>query len=39
MTGAACGSGNAYLPEYLISPVVFIEVHVVPSFVSPYFML
>jgi len=27
------------LPEYLISPLVFIEVHVVLSFVSPYFML
>jgi len=27
------------LPEHLISPLVFIEVHVVLSFVSPYFML
>jgi len=26
------------LPEHLISPVVFIEVRVVLSFVSPYFM-
>jgi len=26
------------LPEHLISPLVFIEVHVVLSFVSPYFM-
>jgi len=25
------------LPEHLISPLVFIEVHVVLSFVSPYF--
>jgi len=25
--------------EHLISPLVFIEVHVVLSFVSPYFML
>jgi len=39
MTGVACGAGNAYLPEHLISPLVFIEVHVVLSFVSPYFML
>jgi len=39
MTGAECGTGNAYLPEHLISPQVFIEVHVVLSFVSPYFML
>jgi len=39
MTGAACGAGNATLPEQLISPLVFIEVHVVLSFVSPYFML
>jgi len=30
MTGAACGAGNAYM----ISPLVFIEVHVVLSFVS-----
>jgi len=27
------------LPEHLISPLVFIEVHVVLSFVSPYFTL
>jgi len=27
------------LPEHLLSPLVFIEVHVVLSFVSPYFML
>jgi len=27
------------LPENLVSPLVFIEVHVVLSFVSPYFML
>jgi len=27
------------LPEHLILPLVFIEVHVVLSFVSPYFML
>jgi len=27
------------LPEHLVSPLVFIEVHVVLSFVSPYFML
>jgi len=27
------------LPEHLISGLVFIEVHVVLSFVSPYFML
>jgi len=29
---------NAYPSEHLISPLVFIEVHVVMSFVSPYFM-
>jgi len=39
MTGAACGAGNANLPAHLISPLVFIEVYVVLSFVSPYFML
>jgi len=39
MTGAACGAGNAYPFEALISPLVFIEVHVVLSFVSPYFTL
>jgi len=27
------------LPEHLISPLVFIEVHVALSFVSPYFLL
>jgi len=27
------------IPEHLISPMVFIEVHVVLSFVSTYFML
>jgi len=27
------------LPDHLISPLVFIEVYVVLSFVSPYFML
>jgi len=37
MTGAVCGVGNAYLPEHLISPLVFIEVHFVLSFVSPYY--
>jgi len=26
------------LPEHLISPLVFIDVHVFLSFVSPYFM-
>jgi len=39
MTGAACGTGNAYPSEHLISPLVFIEVHVVLSFVSPYSVL
>jgi len=39
MTYAACEAGNATLPEHLDSPLVFIEVHVVLSFVSPYFML
>jgi len=29
---------NLFRNEYLISPLVFIEVHVVLSFVSPYFM-
>jgi len=38
MTGAACGAGNGTLPEHLISPLVFVEVNVVLSFVSPYFM-
>jgi len=40
MTGAACGAGNAYpsgAPDF--TSLVFIEVHVVLSFVSPYFML
>jgi len=39
MTGAACGVGNAYpsgAPDFTSG---FIEVHVVLSFVSPYFML
>jgi len=27
------------LPEHMFSPLVFIDVHVVLSFVSPYFML
>jgi len=27
------------LPVHLMSPLVFIEVHVVLSFLSPYFML
>jgi len=39
MTGAACGARILILPEHLISPLVFVEVHVVLSFVSPYFML
>jgi len=39
MTGAACGAEMLTFPEYLISPLVFIEVHVVLSFVSPFFML
>jgi len=26
------------LPEHLISPLVFIDVHVVLAFLSPYFM-
>jgi len=38
MTGVACGAGNAYHPEHLLSRLVFIEVHVVLSLVSPYFM-
>jgi len=41
MTGVARGAGKEMLtlPEHLISRHVFIEVHVVLSFVSPYFML
>jgi len=39
MTDVACGAGNAILPEHLISPLVFREVHIVMSFVSPYLML
>jgi len=40
MTGAACGAGKMLtLLEHLILPLVFIEVHVVLSFVSPYFLL
>jgi len=39
MTGAACGQEMLILPEHLISPLVFIEVHVVLSFVSPYFIV
>jgi len=27
------------IPEHMVSPLVFTEVHVVLSFVSPYFML
>jgi len=39
MTGAACGAGMFTLLEHLIPPLIFIKVHVVLSFVSPYFML
>jgi len=39
MTGAACGAGNAYPSGAPAFTLVFIEVHVVLSFVSPYFML
>jgi len=39
MTGAAWEQEMLTLPEHLISPLVFIEVHVVLSFVSPYFIL
>jgi len=38
MTGAACGKEMLTLPEHLISPLVFIQIHDVLSFVSPYFM-
>jgi len=38
MKGAACGPGNAYPSGAPGSPLVFIEVHVVLSCVSPYFM-
>jgi len=38
MAGAACGAGNVYLSEHLISPLVFTDVHVVLSFVSLYFI-
>jgi len=39
MMGAACREGNAYpsgAPDF--TSLVFIEIHVVLSFVSPYFM-
>jgi len=39
MTGAACGPGNAYPSGAPDFTSVFIEVHVVLSFVSPYFTL
>jgi len=39
MTGAACVLEMLTLPEHLISPLVFIEIRVVLSFLSPYFML
>jgi len=39
MTGAACGAEMLTILEHLVSPLVFIDVHVVLSFVSPYFML
>jgi len=39
VAGAACGAGVLALPERLVSPLVFMEVHVVLSFVSPCFML
>jgi len=38
MTSAAYGAEMLTLPEHLISPLGFIEVHVVLSFVSPYVM-
>jgi len=38
MTGAACEAVTLTLPEHKISPLVFIVVHIVLSFVSPYFM-
>jgi len=39
MTGAAYAEQEILtLPEHLILLLVFIEVHVVLSFVSPYFM-
>jgi len=39
MTDAACGAGNAYPSGAPDFTSVFIEVLVVLSFVSPYFML
>jgi len=39
MTGAACGAGHAYPAEHLILPLVFVEIHVVLSFLPPYFMV
>jgi len=39
MTGAACVAGNAYPSGAPDFTSVFMEVHVVLSFASPYFML
>jgi len=38
MTGIACGAGNTYPSGAPVSTLLFIEVHLVLSFVSPYFM-
>jgi len=37
MTGDTRGAGNAYPSRAPFSSLIFIEVHVVLSFVSPYF--
>jgi len=39
MTGAACGAGNAYPSGAPDLTSGFQDVHVVLSFLSPYFML
>jgi len=39
MTGAACGAGNSYHSEAPDFTSGLYKVHVVLSFVSPYFML